>query len=263
MWEKEANVKKYRQFSVGNITLIKDGDNLEFRGAHCAQNPDHVIIAMIVVSRYLRWHKGPFKNEVLVDSNGTVTASKEHESTYQEWHKVWIGDVDVNEAIWKDNIKPYMVNVTASTTGRTIYVNGMEVMHICSTGNTDWCKMSKNQIIGAINDWYYNKNTILIPSYAFSIQSMFRVTKVDPYIEFDEDDYYRVDKMFIEFMESHCKEPGTYSFKNDEFLSETGLQTKGMVWYYLTNRHEFTTFNGQLCVSSVVQNEDTIEITLK
>lgn len=255
-------MKKFRQYDVGNVTIMKDGDNLEFCGAHRARNPAHVIIAMIAVSRYLRWHNGPFKNEVLMDSNGTVTATKGQDGTYQEWHKVWIGDVDFNEAIWKDNIKPYMVNVKASSTGRTIYVNGKEVMHICSTGNTDWCKISRNQLIGAINDWYYNKNTTLIPSYAFSIESMFKVIKVDPYIEFDEEDYYRADKMFIEFMESHCKEAGTYSFENEGFRKEAGLPTAGLVWHYLTNRHKSTTFNGQLCISSAVQNEDTIEITL-
>jgi len=91
---------------------------------------------------------------------------------------------------------------------------------------------------------------------------MFTVKKIDSYVEFEEDDFYRADELFVEYMESHCKEAGSYSFKNDEFRKGTGLPTAGLVWHYLTNRHEFTTFNG-LCVSSAVQNEDTIEITLR
>lgn len=256
-------MKRIRQFNVGNVTIKKDGDTLEFNGIYHAQDPDHVIIAMIAVSRYLKWHNGPFTNWVLMDWNGeeNKTATQYLPGTYQEWHHVWLGDVTVEEAIWQDGKKPYVSKVTTSTTGHTIYVNHKKVMHICSTGNTDWCKLSKKQLMGAINDWYYNNNTILIPSYGFSILPMFTVKKVDPYVEFDEKDFEQADKSFIEFMESHCKVAGSYSFRNEEFRKGTGLPTAGLVWHYLTDRHEFTTFNG-LCVSSADQNEDTIDITL-
>jgi len=172
-------MKRIQQFSVGNVSIVKAGEYLEFRGTYHAKNPDHVIIAMIAVSRYLKWHNGPFTNYVLMNSAGTKTSTKDEElmGKNHAWHHVWLGDVKVEEAIWQNAKRPYLAKVTTSKTGRTVYVNHKKVMHICSTGNTDWCRISKKQIVGVINDWYYNKNTTLVPEYALSILPMFTVQK--------------------------------------------------------------------------------------
>ena len=252
-------MKKIRQFNVGNVTIRKEGEELFFDGYLMAKNPQHVMIAILTVSKYLKWHDGPFTNYVLMECGGTKTATQKHDD--QAWYHVWLGDVGVNEAIWKDGKKPYVASVTTSSSGHTIYVAHKEVMHICSTGNTNWCRIFKKQLIGAINDWYYNKNYTLIPEFGFSILPMFKVEKTEAYVEFDADDFEQADKKFLTFMQDNCKEAGSYSFANEEFRKGTGLPTRGLVWHYLTNRHEFARYNG-LTITSASQNDKTVELTL-
>ena len=238
---------------------MKDHDALQFCGVNHAQNPDHVIIAMLAVSRYLKWHNGPFKNAVLMDLWGTKTATTKEQG--EAYHHVWLGDVQVDEAIWMDGKKPYIAKVTSSYSW--LYVNHKKVMHICGTGNTDWCRVTRKQLIGAINDWYYNQNRLLIPEYGFSILPMFSVEKTEPYVAFSEEDFRAADETFIKFINTNCKKPGSYSFKNEDFRKGTGLPTAGLVWHYLTNRHDYTDFNG-MNINSAYQDKDTdtIEFTL-
>lgn len=162
---------------------------------------------------------------------------------------------------WLEETTSDKAEVTRSKTGRTVYVDREPVMHICKTGNSDWCRLTRHQILSALNSWEGGDYT-LFPDYVFNVIKMFWVEKsAESYVEFDSADYERADRSFMEFMESHCKVAGHYSFRNEEFREETGLPTTGLVWHYLTNRHEFTAFNG-LEISSACQTEDTIEITL-
>ena len=214
-------MKKFRQFMVGNIEIIKEDEALKFNGVLNAKAPYNVIIAMLAVGRYLKWHNCQPSNY-----GGIAT-------------------------------------ITHSASGRTVYVNHKELMHICSTGNTDWCYVTKYQLQGLINEFFQNWNTEVIPANAFTILEMLKVEKMEPYVLFEtEDDYRNADEKFINYMNTMCPKRGAYIFEKKKFKEETGLLTDGLVWHYLTNRFEEYRFNAGY-VSAAHTDETSIHISIR
>lgn len=76
---------KYKQFAVGNIVIRRDGDALEFSEACSCDEPANVILAILAVGRYLRWHNCEPSN---FGGIANVTSSKTGQTKYVNMNKV-------------------------------------------------------------------------------------------------------------------------------------------------------------------------------
>ena len=254
-------MRKIRQFLVGNVKIIQDRDFLIFKEKNSKKDPTNVILAVLKVARYLKWCNGPFKNFVLMD-NSKKTATRVKKWWEQYWCDEWIGDIDVNDAIWENDQRPYIAELAISFSGQTIYVNQKKMMNLNNKGKTtDWVKLSKNQIRGLVNDWYYNRSTYIIPETAFEIMRLLKVEEIKPILWFDNNDFEQVDKAFNEFMQRICLEKGMYEFKKEYFKEVTGLPTDRLISYYFTNKLDLKEFNG-FFLSSIVTTATTIKMVL-
>lgn len=219
-------MKKFRQFQVGTIVLHKENNRLVFNGAMCAENPVHVVLAMVAAARYMQWLPIDLKR--------------------QNDEKI--------------------VQVSSSKSGRTLYINNQEVMDLCSTGNTDWACLTKSHLQGLVSNYNLGKGTEgLIPENTLEVVPMLLVSRMKPKIIFEEEDFLKADELFFKFMEKYCPVAGEYEFEMTKLIREIGLPTEGLVWHYLTNRFAEVYFNGKedaLAISSAVQEGDTIRITV-
>ena len=201
-------MKKFKKYEVGrNIIILQDKGSLYFEGQFNAKHPMQVMVAMLAVAKYLHW-------SILPDPDG-----KEAQITY-------------------------------SKTGRTIYINHCVWMKICQTGNCCWACLTKKQIQQLVNLFYSTEDTSDLPEEVAMLTGfpviieMLGIKKLEPYVEFNSEDYSRACEKFENFIENNCKGPRGSRFEFDlkTFQHETQLITKSLISHFFHNIYEMYSF---------------------
>lgn len=169
-----------KQYKVGDVTIGMIDDQLFFDQRY-EDDPERAIMAILAVARHLGWARGPFFKKGSTSAEQTRIIhyederSSEDESYSIDYNQYWRENVPVGESIWQKEPKPFILPATLSKSGQTVYVGNKSVMYVSRTGNTERLTLTKSQICGAWNDWYYNVNKIFIPGYAWQMLSLLTV----------------------------------------------------------------------------------------
>ncbi len=220
-------MKKFRQFSVGDVVIRKDKDFLIFENSSDPKSLRNVLLTMLAVSYELKWLPV------------TKVQTKPVKVGYSKsGYKIYI---DNHDAIFgmHNQFGEYMTHRVHLTKRQ---IQGL-VVAICNS-KKDACELIQIYDLNLVRD-------------------LLRVEKRENYIVFEEEDYKISDELFIQFIQKNCTKIGTYHFDEEMLRAETKIPNTQILWEYLYDRFVGYTFNEFLSISSVFLHEGTVEFEME